>query len=277
MKEALFNWRGLSLAILCMAMPSVLYSQVKDTPKDTAEKEVKQTKAEEKSNILVIPFQPQMYNASGDQYICQKSRITPGELSDMIRRSLTSTLMYNMSDLYNVVEPPDDLRNKNSDINVIYQITHYTTLYKKLKSYYKGYPPIKIGQIIAPSYMRWGTDCVNDNSQAPNRGHHKYVKAEILRDSLFAGICKRNTSHYALFITQFEMTTRFKNCNDLQNQVFQRDIFIHYTLFDKTGKYIDGGVVGTTFQSNSNDATKILEKNLGVLTGLIIEEMRRKL
>ena len=41
------------------------------------------------------------------------------------------------------------------------------------------------------------------------------------------------------------------------------------TILDKKGKYIDGGVIGTTYQSNSNDATKIFEKNLGMLSVIL--------
>jgi hypothetical protein len=265
-KSRFVSFQIVSLFVL---VPVMGFGQEKDS--------AKAGKPKEEANILIVPFKPDMYNASGDQYICQQSHMTPGELSDLTRRSLITTLMYNMSDLYNVVEPPDQLRDKKSDLSVLYEIIRFKTLYKRVKSYYKAYPAFTIGKLLSARYIRWGTDCVNDNAQKPNVISHKYVKAEVTKDSIYSLLCKKYNAHYTLFLTQYEMVTRFKNCTDLQNNVFQRDIFIHYTLLDKNGKFIQGGVVGTTFQSSTNDATKILEKNLGLLTGLIVDEIRKRI
>jgi len=277
MKDLNGCFKTAGFLLLCMALPFISFSQIRDSAQVAAKKAAKQSAEEEKSNILVIPFEPAMYNATGDQFICMKSKMTPGELSDMIRRSLTSTLVYNMSDVYNVEEPPNDLAHVNSDLSILYQITKFKTLHKKLKAYYKGYPDRKIWSVFAPSYSNWGTDCVNDNAQPPNIANHKFVQAEITKDSIYSLVCKRYNAHFCLFITQWEMMTRFKNCTDLTDQVFQRDIFIHYTLLDKDARFIDGGVVGTTYQSTTNDITKILDKNLGMLTGLLIERIRTKM
>ena len=247
--------------------------------KDTINNKLRNAKYLENGYILVLPFPPQMYEAQGDQYICLKSKLNPGQLSDLFRRSLTSTLMYNMNDLYNVVEPNDNLSYKNSDISVLYQITNFKTSHKKLKAYYKGYPHFTLWQLLGPLYKRWGSDCVNNVRQKPNRIRHKYVKAEIMKDkdSIYTSIVSRYDALYTLFITDFEMHTRFKNCLDLQDNVYQRDIFIHYTLLDINGDFIEGGVVGTTFQSSSNDAKKIIENNISILTGLIIANIRNKI
>jgi hypothetical protein len=275
MRERITRKGFTGIILFFILIPLFSFAQEKDTVlKNTRLKGAYDAKA----NILIVPFKPDMYVATGDQYICQQSRMTPGQLSDMIRRSLTSTLMYNMSDLYNVVEPPDELNKKGSDISVLYEITSFHSIYRKLKSYYKGYPPLSLWKMIAASYVRWGTDCVNDYPQKPNVLHHRYAKAEIKKDTVsYSGICQKYNAHFTLYITQFEMVTRFRNCVDLQNHVFQRDIFIHYTLLDADANFIDGGVVGTTYQSSSNDAVKILDKNLGMLTGLIIEEIRKKI
>lgn len=116
MRGLISSCQTVVIILLILALPVVSIAQNRDSTRK-AEKQAKeaekQAKEEEKSNILVVPFEPQMYNVSGDQYICMKSKMTPGELSDMIRRSLTTTLIYNMSDIYNVEEPPNDLTHKN--------------------------------------------------------------------------------------------------------------------------------------------------------------------
>ncbi|MGZ5303476.1 MAG: hypothetical protein ACXWDO_05150, partial [Bacteroidia bacterium] len=87
----------------------------------------------------------------------------------------------------------------------------------------------------------------------------------------------KNKAKYAVFLSQFEMNTRFKNCMDLQHNVFQRDFYLHYTLLDSAGNYMDGGVVGSTFQSQTNDINVIMNKNMGMMTTLIAQRIRNKI
>jgi hypothetical protein len=231
-----------------------------------------------KDYLLVVPFMPQMYNATGDQFICKTSRMTAGEVSDQIRRSLSSTLQYNLSEHYNVKELiKNNLQDQNSDLSVMYQVTKFSNVKKKLRGYYKGYPPRKMKKWFSPRHVKWGSDCVNDKAEKPSKKRHNFVKATIIRDSIFESICNRNSAGFVLYITQFEMSTRFKSCLDLQSNVYQRDIFIHFCLFKSDGKYVTGGVVGTTFQSSSNDVNTIIEKNLGLLSGMIIDVVRTKI
>lgn len=261
-----------NILLLCLLASTSLLAQEK---KDTA---VASAALPRKDYLLVVPFAPTMYNCAGDQFICKSSGMTAGEVSDQIRRSLSSTLQYNLSEHYNVKELiKNNLQDVNSDLSMMYQITQFTNVTKKLKGYYKGYPPRKLKNIFAPRHVKWGSDCVNDKAEKPNRKKHSFVKANITRDSLFANICARNSAGFVLYITQFEMNTRFKSCLDLQSNIFQRDIFIHFCLFTSEGKYITGGVVGTTYQSSSNDINTIIEKNIGLLSGMIIDVVRTKI
>ena len=226
--------------------------------------------------ILVVPFNPQMYEAVGDQFICNKSNITPGQLSEMFRSSFTLSLMENMNYYYDVTEPKDILKDPNSDISVFYQIFKYKTSYRKLKGYAREYPPFSLWQNIGPSYKRWGSDCVNNSAQRPNPNHHKFDEAVLIKgkDSIYSAIMNKHDCTYTLFITRFEMTTRFKTCLDLQNNIYQRDFYIHYTLLDFDGKYVSGGVVGDTYQSSTNDVSKIIDHNISILSDMIVANIR---
>ncbi len=229
--------------------------------------------------IMVVPFSPQMIDVNGDKFICAKSDIEPGKFSDMVRTSFTLALMEDLNEYYDVVEPKDNLKDRNSDISVLYQIIQYKKEYKRLKSYYRDYPAFSLWQKLGPAYLRWGSDCVNDQKQKPIVNRHKYDKAVIIngKDSIYSSIMNFHDASYTLFISDFEMTTRFKTCLDLQNNVFQRDFYVHYTLMDFDGNYITGGVVGTTYQSSTNDVKKIIDHNFSLLGGLIVANIRNKI
>ena len=259
--------RTLSFILLALLSCTSLFAQNNKTGQ-----------AEHGDNILVVPFSPQMYTAVGDHFICKQSNMTPGELADMIRRTLVKTLDYNLSKYYNVFALEGEATPvRGSDLFNIYNITRVEEKQKKVKKYYKGYPMRKPWELFMSPEERWGHDCAQAESGKPNRKIRKYMNADITEDSIFHNICKKHDAAYVLYLTQFEMHTRFGNCLDMQRTVFQRDLFIHFTLLDNTGQYVDGGVVGTTFQSNSNDAKHILENNMGRLTSYIVGVVRRNL
>ncbi|MGZ5243239.1 MAG: hypothetical protein ACXWEY_01605 [Bacteroidia bacterium] len=234
---------------------------------------------EEKDFVLVIPFSPQMYTGNGDHFICKTSDVTPGELTTIFR-SASAGLLINAignENLSSTGLSDGSTSDKKSDVSKLYDIAYYEKSDKKLIGYIKNYPEFNMKQRLSPSHVRFGTDCVNKNSPKPNEKKHSYREVKINDNDLFYNILKKNKAKYAVFLSQFEMNTRFKNCMDLQHNVFQRDFYLHYTLLDSAGNYMDGGVVGSTFQSQTNDINVIMNKNMGMMTTLIAQRIRNKI
>jgi hypothetical protein len=231
--------------------------------------------AKKEEFVLVVPFMPQMYEASGDYFICKHSNITPGQLSEMIRRSLVTTLVHNLGQYYNAIEVSGNNQPDNyTDMGLMYKAVKIGYRKRKIKAYFKDYPS---KGLFASNEKKWGSDCINNGSERPNEKKHKYADPRIVNDSVFTMVCERNKAAYVLMITQFEMYTRFKNCLDMQESIYQRDFYVHYALFSKDGKKIDGGVVATTWESDTKDAKTILEQTLGNLSGLVMDFCRKYL
>lgn len=229
------------------------------------------------SFVLVVPFNPQMYKNPGDHIICKANDVNPGQLNDMLRRSISSTMVANLSEHYHTKEiKSDNDKDPKSDLSLLYGAIGYKTKKRKPVGFHKGYPTFKLKQFFGPRHTRWGTNCVNKDFTKPFK-KRSYVEAVIKNDSVFSQVMAGNKSSFVLLVNQFEMNTRFKSCLDLQRNVFQRDMYIHFTLLDSSGKKLHGGVVGTTFQSSSNDIEMIMEKNLGLLCGMIIDIVRKEL
>jgi hypothetical protein len=229
------------------------------------------------SYILVIPFSPQMYKNPGDHLLCQANDMNPGELNDMIRRTVAATMITNLSDHYHTKGiANDNLHDPKSELGLLYAALGYKTKNRKPIAFHKGYPPFKLKQLLGPRHLRWGSDCVSNDFKKPFK-RRQYMEAYVKNDSIFSSIMAANKSAFIVVVTQFEMYTRFKNCLDLQHNVYQRDIYIHFTLLDSTGKKLHGGIVGATYQSNTNDIEEIMEKNLGELCGYIIDIVRKEI
>ncbi len=229
--------------------------------------------------VLVIPFSPQMYTGNGDHFICKTSDVTPGELTTIFRTASAGLLINALgNENFNSTGLKDgSTSDKKSDVSKLYDIAYYVKSDKKLIGYLKNFPEFNMKQRMASSRVRWGTDCVSKNPPVPNEKSHNYQEVKINDNDMFYNVLKKNKSKYAVFLSQFEMNTRFKNCMDLQHNVFQRDFYLHYTLLDSAGNYMDGGVVGSTFQSQTNDINVIMNKNMGMMTTLIAQRIRNKI
>lgn len=67
---------------------------------------------------------------------------------------------------------------------------------------------------------------------------------------------------YVLFMNQFRVQTRYRKCMNISSNIYQRDYLLSFTLLNMEGKKLREGVVGTTFQSNTNNLKTILERNV---------------
>ena len=60
----------------------------------------------------------------------------------------------------------------------------------------------------------------------------------------------------------------------MENSVYQRDFYLHYSLYDEGGVFLDGGTVGITCQDNSNDYKTVFDDNLEYLTYMVCSRIK---
>lgn len=230
----------------------------------------------EDRNILVVPFSNQMYFINGHHAVCRYEGVTPGELAKKLRCRVAGNVANTLLSDYSVHLL--DAADKDAIyLDSIYAVTEIGGDYSAVKTYLKGYPPIAIWKYLGPKSLRWGTDCVGDGGEGPNIKFRKTDEAIITNDSAFARACAGTNASFVLFLTKFEMNTRFKYCGDMNSSVYQRDIFIHYTLLNDKGKKIDSGIVGTTFNESSNSLDTILGESLPALSEAVAFYVKRKI
>ena len=72
-----------------------------------------------------------------------------------------------------------------------------------------------------------------------------------------------------LFINQFNLVTNFEHCLDRANNVFEREVMIHFSVFDYTGKQIAGDVAIVNLPSNNNNLDLIIKEKFPVIADYI--------
>ncbi len=230
-----------------------------------------------KGGILVIPFSTSMYFNDNDQFICQASNMTPGELVKHIRMGVAGSMLDKLYGNY----PSDTVSEistskKKSDVDVLYSIANYSLEEKPLLAYYRKSTETanknfftKIGsRKNEPEYL---------NPAKPNLKKHRYFKVSFRDTATYQKVVSSYEVNYVLFIDHFEMETHFKDCVEMHGNISTRDMYVHYTLLDAKGKFKDGGVVCITYQSSTNNAQEIMKGTLPDLSGMILQEIKPSL
>jgi hypothetical protein len=225
------------------------------------------------ASVLVVPFQPSMYYTNNDQYICKASNLTPGELNLTIRSSVAASMLGNLSEKYNSNAISEKKGNKaGSDVEMLYSITRYLVEEKPLSAFYKKTSDKNKSNLFAAKHTENEPEYLNPAK--PNLKKHKYYKAQITDTTKLALISANYKVNYILFIDNFEMETHFKDCIEMQKNISKRDLYVHYTLLSPKGKFLDGGVVCMTYESNSNDVKEIMKNTLPPISSMIMTEVK---
>ena len=155
-------------------------------------------------------------------------------------------------------------------------ITRYTQEDKPLVAHATNVENNKLKSLVGGlGGRKKSNDYVSDKNDKKIK--HRYFKAQFLNDSMTSLVSQKYGEDYYLFINHFEMETRYKDCHDMANNAFQRDMYVHYTLIDANNKFVDGGVVMVTFQSSDKQIDDILPKNLDILASLITKQIKTKI
>lgn len=247
--------------MVVFTLSSPLYAQTDSTTQASIVEE----------NIILIPFDPSQVHSSGEYFILKSGDITSNQYVGRLRSDFYAAVNEYMQDDYNIINIfRTRSRERQADLRKLYQITSYDEVTQPLKAYVPNKPPLKLA---LTKNARWGTDCISATDKAPDAKQHRYARAKFNDSIAVRNISKKYNAGYFLFLNHFELATRYSNCLDMQRNVFQRDLFVHYTILNADGKFVDGGVVGTTYESNTNDLQTIIDYNFTNLAFMLIDEV----
>lgn len=231
-------------------------------------------KVDNRQKLIVVPFEQGQIHTTGEFFICEESHFTVGNLGAYFRSSLKNLTAFNLNRFYPTMTLPEvENNNRNNQLNQLYKSLKYFDVEQKVVSYFKAYPFWNCVKFK----KKWGTDCLSNEGQKPDKRHHIYHQALPDSVKLLAAISYRYNAAYFLFLDHFEMYTRYSNCMDMGIHVYQRDFYVHYTLVDAGGVFLDGGTIATTFQSKSNNADYIIDENFEWMSDEIIERVKKYL
>ena len=236
------------------------------------------------SSILLVPLRPGMFETdiAVSQHLRGLSKIEKRNYTNtnLVRYSLDKTLFDNLLVYFDIKQLLKyDTKLTRQDLNYIYEATNYRVYKQRLRGFYNNFPNFTIFQVFGSEKKRWGINCMASTELKPLPKNPKlsYTDVVIQDSNLVPYLVKRYNCDYILFVNQVELKTRFKACMNLVSNIYHKDIILHFTLYDKEAEKTIGGLVGITYAPSENDLIEIVEKNFGILSGLVAKVISAEL
>jgi hypothetical protein len=250
------RWHKVSFLI---ALSFATFAQDNDTKSPTSNFQQPVTKS-----VLVVPYMPNMHLSDADVDISQGSEMNMMEVRETMRKGLVKELNKNFEETHDVKVAEvstDFVRRDNKDMEALYHSlmfasdSVYTLKNPKKFAVKDTLPPKKQNKKIKPETS--------------------YMNVTVQDEELIPDYAKKYRSDYIIFLNEIDIKTHFEDCMDLALQIYRRDLLVHYSIFDKTGKQVYGDVAVSHFASNSNDVNEIMGQNYPEIASQILRSLEK--
>ncbi len=224
--------------------------------------------------VMIIPFDPDMYFSDADDLLAKYNQKSIKEVRTLFRYGLnvnlnakilsnygtrallTDTAKTATEDLYNIYKSISYFKDKSIRTPDNTNSTGVTTSqqseqkkplinFKKKEDESTAQVNSKVKQTITPN---------------------EYMNVKIHNKEMLTYLRNRYGTDLFVFVNQFNLATNYEHCLDRATNTFERDLKVHFSIFDYTGKQLAGDVVIVHFPSNTNDMTEIMRNNFPVIS-----------
>lgn len=196
--------------------------------------------------VMLVPYEPKMFMGDIGEKIYVQTKWNYTQLSEYFRKQLDIQMKLKLQSVLSpVVSFYTDSAKTSKDLGYIYKSTTIgfdlvDKPYSPTATNIKKEQGIKNGQIVV--------EVSNDK---------KFSNIRINDKELLPYLYKKYSTGYFVFINELDMKT-LTDSYDLTSDTYQREVTVHYTIVDNTGKLITAGASVTKFSSKINDPKKIV-------------------
>jgi len=215
-------------------------------------------------SILVIPYNPMMHMSDADQDISEYSEKDIAQVRSIFRQGLVQQLNAKLITTYDTRVPERDFTEQ--DVNDLDQLYH--SLYYERDTIYPIKYPKKDSTLLLKKVFR-------TKDHKPKPIDKTYMNVGMYDQQLLKDLARKYNVDMFVFLNEFDIKTNFNDCIDLAMKIYQRELKVHYTVFDSSGKQVYGDAAVAQFPSNSNDVNDIMTKNFPFISDYIQSSLNR--
>lgn len=235
------------------------------------------------NKVMIIPFDPQMYFSDSDKELADFNNKKVRDIHLMFRQGLEYSTNVRILDRYQTYEIMRDTNDDALlDLKAIYEGISYkyqpsgsvllAKEEKKKKSFIEKFEE-KIKGKNENEKEEENKDARFASRYKENTEETRYLDAMIHSNEMLKYMSGKYGTDLFLFINQFELKTNFENCLDRAALIYEREIKVHFSIYDKNGRHIFGDVVTVIFPSNTNSMDEIIRKNFPLISNYLAGKM----
>ncbi len=194
--------------------------------------------------ICIVPFEPKLYMSEIDQKINQQTKWDWETIRENFRQQLDAQLKLKLQTTYSVLSFYADSAKMAKDLEYTYKSTDlaYDLVSKPsdAKTPGKSKTGVSNGQIT-----------VEQNTEK------KFMNTKLTNTEVIDYLNKKYLSEYFVFINELDIKNDLDSY-DINTDTYQREVTVHYSILDKTGKTINAGIATSKFSSKENNPKKIV-------------------
>jgi hypothetical protein len=220
--------------------------------------------------IMIIPYDPQFYLSDADHDIMEATKKEPNTVRESFRKTVDLYVQHAIGSFrpcISLLNDADSLPQLKEALMHAYSKTGYR--------YEKAMPlPVQKERIDSVNKALRKLSKENSDSRTANNYHvlptdARYMNAVINKPDMLQELFSVYGTDIFVFLNQFEIKTNYKNCLDIANKVYQRELMIHFSVYDYTGRQLAGSYAMSSFPSDSNLATDIMKNCFPEIARLI--------
>lgn len=194
--------------------------------------------------ILLIPFDPNLYMSEIDRKIHQQTNWNFNQIREYFRHQLDTQVKLKLSRTSSTISFYSDSLKMAKDLNYIAKSTSLTyEMVDKTKPAPVKQKGIKNGQLA----VEINTD-------------KRFMNTKVTDPELLTYLHQKYGTELFVFINELDIKNDMGSY-DIASDTYQRTVFVHYSIIDKSAKTIASGIEKSNFSSKVNNPKRIVSQS----------------
>jgi hypothetical protein len=254
MKRLFFLW--------ILVFPLLLSAQ----NNDDAQNSMSTSPSASTRKILIIPYEPKMHISDADKDIADYSNRSTQQMRAMFRMGLAHQVNTTLVTQYPTYSLLEDLRPEaQRELQRIYRAIDYS-----------------YDTVFSVQQMKrdaWGKKLSKKEQKErlekqASAGDLKFMNVKMLDPQLLKELGTVYGADLFVFVTQVEIKTNKKDCAGAGLDLFDRDVKVHYAIYNKDGVEVYGGIATWNSDTSTNDVTAIMQQNFPPISETILTALK---
>ncbi|PJB14026.1 MAG: hypothetical protein CO118_10735 [Flavobacteriales bacterium CG_4_9_14_3_um_filter_32_8] len=262
------------ILVTCFAIISITSTYAQNSTIGDVEQSIESYQA----SVLIIPFESKMYISDIDKDLALKNELNFQDIKAKFRAALDRELFIALKKYYKPIsfysiEPQEAIQELAYIYNSIgykYEVVSIEEVVKKENVGTKLVGKMK-KKPKEEEYIEAGIQNGEVVSQVDNR--EKYMKTTLPNEKLLPSLNEKYKVTHYVFINELDIKKAANDVYQASEEQYQREIKVHYTIFDSTGKEVSSGAIKSRFESEQNDIDKIIKVQFPMIAEKIVTNL----